>query len=328
MVSLMIPCYNAGTYLERCLNSVLNQTFKDIELIVVNDGSSDNSEEIIENLSPRFENELTKFVYVYQKNKGVGAACNEAFKHATGEYLILLDTDDMILPESVEEQSKWLTTHPDYDIVRTNGYYVDEKDLSKDKNLLEVEPEKVEDKNLFEELFYGTTYLWPGSYMIRMSALDKLYPDHEIYPSRSGQNLQFLMMAAYHGKDGFIDKPLMRYTVRAESLSHFSDGDVLQKNVNAMLGYKNIRKYLIDNYIDSADRAYWNLQLELLYAGIFTRFAIKYKNAEMRDKYYSEFKKLNDGKIDWNLTIDYYGSKNKVIYYFLRLMRKLKIIKV
>lgn len=327
MVSLMIPCYNAGVYLERCLNSVLNQTYKDIELIIVNDGSSDNSEEIIEKLRPRLENELARFVYVYQENKGVGAACNEAFKHATGEYLILLDTDDMILPESIEEQSKYLSAHPDYDIVRTNGYYVDENDLAADKNILEVNPETVEKRNLFEELFYGTTYLWPGSYMIRMSALDKIYPDREIYPSRSGQNLQFLMMAAYRGKDGFINKPLMRYTVRAESLSHFTDGDVLQKHINAMLGYKDIRKYLVDNYIDSEDRAYWNLQLELLYSKIFVRFAVKYQNAEMRDKYYSEFKKLNSGKADWNLTIDYYSSKNKIIYYFLRLMRKLRIIK-
>ena len=71
-------------------------------------------------------------------------------------------------------------------------------------------------ENVFNELFNGTTYLWPGTYMIRMNVLDKLYPDREIYPSRNGQNMQLVMMAAYVSKAGFIDIPLMKYVLQKD----------------------------------------------------------------------------------------------------------------
>ena len=80
MVSLIIPCYNSEKYIGRCLESVLEQTDKDIELILVNDGSTDNSSHIINEYRSKLEHELTKFVYLEQDNQGVGAACNNAFQ--------------------------------------------------------------------------------------------------------------------------------------------------------------------------------------------------------------------------------------------------------
>lgn len=129
MVSLIIPCYNAEKYIGRCLDSVLNQTDRNIELIVVNDGSTDKTARIIEDYRHVLESDITRFIYISQENEGVGAACNNALKKVTGEFLTLLDADDIMLPESIEIRRKWLEEHSTYGLVRTNGYYVTEDNL-------------------------------------------------------------------------------------------------------------------------------------------------------------------------------------------------------
>ena len=106
MVSLIIPCYNSERYIGRCLESILNQSENDIELILVNDGSTDKSSSIIDHYRHQLENFLTRFVYIEQDNQGVGAACNNAFKKVTGKYLALLDSDDIILPDFIFRRSK------------------------------------------------------------------------------------------------------------------------------------------------------------------------------------------------------------------------------
>lgn len=218
MVSLIVPCYNGEKFIARCIESILNQTDHNIELILVNDGSMDSTSDIINGYRVELENTLAKFIYLEQENQGVGAACNNAFKRATGEYLTLLDSDDILLPESVSEMRKWLDEHPEHGFVRTNGYYVTEETLDSCERYLEVNDYMKTKENIFDEIFEGITYVWPGTYMIRMDVLKSLYPDREIYPSRYGQNLQFLMMAAYVSRAGFIDCPLMKYTLRRESL--------------------------------------------------------------------------------------------------------------
>ncbi len=138
MVSLIIPCYNAEKYIGRCLDSVLNQTDRNIELIVVNDGSTDKTARIIEDYRHVLESDITRFIYISQENEGVGAACNNALKKVTGEFLTLLDADDIMLPESIEIRRKWLEEHSTYGLVRTNGYYVTEDNLELCNRLLEV----------------------------------------------------------------------------------------------------------------------------------------------------------------------------------------------
>ena len=327
MVSLIITCYNSGKYIERCLNSVLNQVDKDIELILVNDGSTDNTANIIKQYYSKLEDSLTKFIYIEQENQGVGSACNNAFKKVTGKYLTLLDSDDVMLPNSILERRIWLEKHPSFGLVRTNGYYITEDNYNHSKTLFEVNDYMKIKEDIFEELLYGKTYVWPGSYMIRMSVLDKIYPDREIYPSRSGQNLQFLMMAAYKSRAGFIDKPLMEYFVRKESLSHFSKGDVLSKEIRAMQGYKDIRCYLIKSFIPKEEQVEWNERINKFYAKIYLEIAIKYKDKYKAKKYYKEIQSLYNGSPELNIEILYYKLINPFKYYFLRLMRKMGLRK-
>ena len=102
--SIIIPVYNVEKYLRKCLDSVVKQTFKDYEIIIVNDGTKDNSMEIAEKYDATI---------IYQENQGLSAARNTGVRHAKGEYLIFLDSDDFIEPHLLEEIEKSMENQPD-----------------------------------------------------------------------------------------------------------------------------------------------------------------------------------------------------------------------
>lgn len=89
-VSVVIPVYNVKPYLERCVNSVLRQTYKDLEIILVDDGSTDGSGEMCDQIATRDP----RILVIHQKNQGLSGARNTGIHHSTGEYLLFLDSDD------------------------------------------------------------------------------------------------------------------------------------------------------------------------------------------------------------------------------------------
>lgn len=91
-VSIIVPVYNVASYLERCLNSLVSQTLKDIEIILVNDGSTDNSEEIIK----KYTKKDKRIIYLTKENGGQSSARNYGFKYANGEYIGYVDSDDWV----------------------------------------------------------------------------------------------------------------------------------------------------------------------------------------------------------------------------------------
>ena len=98
-ISLIVPVYNVEKYLKRALTSVENQTFKNFEVIIVNDGSTDGSLEIISEFVDRNKN----FTLINQENKGLGEARNVGIRHAKGRYVAFLDSDDFLEPEYLEK---------------------------------------------------------------------------------------------------------------------------------------------------------------------------------------------------------------------------------
>ena len=93
-VSVIVPVYNVEKYLEQCLNSIINQTYKNIEIIIVNDGSTDNSLDIIERFRNKNKNKSIKVIS--QENKGISEARNTGLKNAVGEFILFVDSDDYL----------------------------------------------------------------------------------------------------------------------------------------------------------------------------------------------------------------------------------------
>ena len=113
LVSVIVPCYNQSEYIAETLESVLGQTYKCWECIIINDGSTDNSEEII--LS--FCKKDSRFKYIYQKNQGIVVARNNAIKQCHGRYILPLDGDDIILKEYLELAVKKLDENDNIELI-------------------------------------------------------------------------------------------------------------------------------------------------------------------------------------------------------------------
>lgn len=118
-VSVIVPCYNQGEYLADALESVLYQTFTDWECIIVNDGSSDNTEEVANKFC-----ELDKrFKYISQTNQGVSAARNNGIKASSGTYILPLDGDDVIDETYIGKAVQRFNTHPMTTLVYCKAAY-------------------------------------------------------------------------------------------------------------------------------------------------------------------------------------------------------------
>ena len=321
MVSIIVPCYNGEKFIKRCFNSILNQSYKQIEVILVNDGSTDKSEEIIFEYKSSFLEQGMKFNYIYKENGGLGSAINEGLKHVNGEYLTLLDIDDYIMVDSIKLKVEFLDLHRDYNVVRSNGYYVTEKNLDKKDNLFVVNEIEKNNIYIFDYLINAKTNNWAGSYMVRTEKLFNFYKDRNIYESRYGQNLQILLPLVYKSKSGFIDKPLMKYIRQENSLSSSTSTNSFDKQIENMLGYKEIREYMIDLIVDESEKNTYLKLIDINYARYI--MDLSYANRD-KQRIYENYNILkNLGCVNLEDKILYYGAKNKLIQYVLRIYRKL-----
>ena len=110
LISVMMTVYNGAPYLAEAIESVLAQTYRPVELVVVDDGSDDGSREITEGYLPQLR-------YVYHARRGMGASRNRAVELAKGQYLAYLDADDRLTPNALEKEAAALADHPEVDVV-------------------------------------------------------------------------------------------------------------------------------------------------------------------------------------------------------------------
>ncbi|MDT2757488.1 glycosyltransferase family 2 protein [Enterococcus asini] len=125
-ISIIIPIYNAESHLEECLISITNQTFNSFEVLLIDDGSIDNSKEV----ATEFERNDLRFHYFYQKNKGVSSARNKGLDFSKGEYIVFIDSDDTINSTFLENLFNGMEKQ--YDFVASGHIFINKK-----KNLYE-----------------------------------------------------------------------------------------------------------------------------------------------------------------------------------------------
>lgn len=114
LVTVIMPTYNRADLLPRAIESVLKQTFRDFELIIVDDGSTDGSVDLIRSY---MEKDKRIFLIVNNQNKGISYSRNRAYNAARGKYIMPMDSDDQILPNKLLVQTTFLENHPDIDLV-------------------------------------------------------------------------------------------------------------------------------------------------------------------------------------------------------------------
>lgn len=126
MISIIIPCYNAEKTIKRCLESVISQTYKNIEIVIINDGSIDKTDSIIK----KYIND-NRIKYYNRSNHGIGKTRNFGIKEATGEYITFLDSDDYLPNDAIDNLYK-LAQKNKLDLV-VSDYYVDNKNIKSEK---------------------------------------------------------------------------------------------------------------------------------------------------------------------------------------------------
>lgn len=228
LISLIVPCYNVSKTIAKYFDSVLTQTYKNIEIIAVDDGSDDETGSIIESYSDRFDSAGMKLKHITQSNQGLGGAINTGLKYATGEFLCWSDPDDFYYPEAMEIRLNALLSHSEYAVVSSDADIYSFPDLSTPVGRESSRLEHNTDADQFELLLNEKSIFCAGCHMVRMSAFDETHPDREIYKARRGQNWQMLLPVYNKFKRLFIDKPLYAYVVYPNSMS---SGDITEKAV-------------------------------------------------------------------------------------------------
>lgn len=209
LVSVIIPTYNRANIVTDAIESVLNQTYKNIEIIVVDDGSIDNTKEILRH----YENRIK---YIYKLNAGASSARNAGVREAKGEYIAFLDSDDLWHPERLAEIRNYLENNQEYSAVitdveniegttgKTIGYILYEKNWPYSENVLP----------------YVIKYLIGGfsNLTIKREAVLELGEFDE--KLKTAEDIDYFLRIATRYKIGLLAKPLLKYRKSADSLSH------------------------------------------------------------------------------------------------------------
>lgn len=255
VVSVIIPIYNAEKYLRRCLDSVCSQTFKDLEIICINDGSTDGSLGILRD----FLKKDKRIIVIDQKRQGINAIRALGCKKASGEYITFVDSDDFLVANMYEKMLN-VATQNDSDVVITNYNFFPKKTKNKDKWY-----RPYIGKNDWRFIARNTV---PWNKLIKKSFFDEIEMD-ELF-GVMGENA-FDVMLAVAKKINTIDEPLYNYRVGHKSLStNYSDVEWFKKTVSYnMEKYKyskekgfqlDTQNYFFYNYL------YYNLALMVVAA--------------------------------------------------------------
>ncbi len=322
LVSVIVPCYNGARFIDRCITSIIEQSYKNIQIIFVDDGSTDNTPEIIKT--------YPQVTYIYQHNTGLAGAIKTGFEKSAGKYITLLDVDDMYLPGCIEKRVIWLENNPDFNIVRSNGYYVKENDLKNNRRLFITDTVTTQSEDIFEGLITGKTVNWAGSYMVRTEPLKVFYCKHEFYTDCNAQNLQILMPLAYNGKCGFINEALSLYILQENSLSQENNKAVaFERTLKNYLGYNDIRLHLIRQIVSDPDKQHYYISLSQYHnAKACFWHAYEYNKIDCMKQHLDILEKLSPNIIEEKIA--YHQERgcliDKVLFVFYYIKRKLQKI--
>lgn len=165
LVSIVIPCYNHERFVQECIQSVIDQTYSNIELIIIDDGSKDNSVQAIEGMIKECQNRFTRFEFRSRPNKGLSSTLNEALEWVEGKYFAGLASDDLIMPSKISQQVSFLEKNHKFVAVFGGTVLID----NNSNTIGRVSPpERVYS---FEDIILNKHNLPAPTQLIRMSAM-------------------------------------------------------------------------------------------------------------------------------------------------------------
>jgi glycosyltransferase involved in cell wall biosynthesis len=230
VVSVVMPVYNSEQYLRAAVESILAQTFRDFELIAVDDGSTDGSASI---LADYHHQDGRILILTHSQNQGIVSALNRGLKIASGKYIARMDADDISSPERFERQVEFLESYPQVGILGTEAIFID----SHDREIARMShPQKdlsIRWTSLLANVFFHPTV------MIRRAVLTEYNLAYQ--PEfQSVEDYDLWLHLLEHTQAANLDRPLLRYRVHAGSIS--SQYEQVQKEKHTRISLATIQR--------------------------------------------------------------------------------------
>jgi len=205
MVSVIIPTFNRGYIVAEAIESVLSQTYRDFEIIVVDDGSTDNTREVLEPYRDRIR-------YFYQENKGVAGARNKGIEESRGAFIAFLDSDDIWLPEKLERQRQLFDHCPELGLVYTRFWRVY---YGGQKKKLEPKDKYLKKGYIYPQVLF-TYLIWAGSVMARKDCFNRVGRFNTSLPLV--QDRDMWLRIAREFKISFVNEPLVINRIQKDTV--------------------------------------------------------------------------------------------------------------
>ncbi len=303
-VSIVMSTYNSEKYLIEAIESILTQTYTNFEFIIINDGSTDNSLDIIKD----FMRKDKRIILISRENKGLPFSLNEGIMFAKGKYIARMDADDISLPLRLEKQINFMEKNREIGICGTAILNLDTgKQWLLNSN----------DKKLKTELLFSSIFAHPSVMIDRQILIDnKLFYNEKFLQA---QDFELWTRMAEYTKFANLKIPLLRYRVLEESITRVSDKNIEDryKIIKSIFIYSLKRLNIQNN--EEENRLHFNLTVntrirdnQIEFSSLEKYFS-KLVEANYREKIFDnqELKKVLGKKWFWNV---YYKKSIKALF--------------
>lgn len=261
LVSVVVPTYNQAPYLEEAINSARNQTYPHVEIVIVNDGSTDNSAEILKDLAAKD----SRIRYFNQKNQGFAVATNKAIEESKGEYIVHLDSDDVYEPEKIQKQLEMLQKDSTIDLVYTAIQVID----SEGNPLMQMRGSEMDHDTFFAQMLFRSIMPNPTTIMGKRVCFLNV-PYREKYKRSVDYDRVLRLAEKYRFK--YLDLPLTRWRRHERNLTNELE-KYKAEQLDILKGYK------VDDLMGYVDKAKLNVDEKILLKGNILYNIEKWKDA-------------------------------------------------
>lgn len=309
-VSVIVPVYNVEKYLNKCLDSLINQTFNDFEIIIINDGSPDDSKQIIEKYKSKY-NDFIKVIN--QSNQGLSASRNNGLKMASGAYIMFADSDDYLELNMLERMYSKITSEQ-ADVVICGNNVVNENY----QIISSTFPNNYESTDLTTQIILGNLSAW--NKIIKKDLLDdsSLLFRSNVWYEDIDFSFKLLLKSQ---KTCILNENLYNYSLRDGSIMNSKN---LVKNLDLIKAFDEIINY--SKNVNLYDKYYKEIEflvINHLYISCIVRILTNNNstNSEKKVLLNTVLSYINKNFHDYkkNIYIKYLSSNRKIIFYLIRL---------
>lgn len=262
LISAIIPTYNHGAFIREAVDSALAQTYKNIEVIIVDDGSTDGTNSLLACYGNRIN-------YIYQENRGLSAARNRGIREAKGDFIAFLDADDVWFPDKLIMQLKEFSYSPYVGLVGCGGYFISENGKALEQF---IKLNYKSHKNLLNDLYLKNIVSGGSEVLVKNKCFERVGMFDESLKAAEDWDMWLRILSKYEAR--FVEKPLVKIRVSENSMSGSSNADKMLKNELVVL----------DKYFSSHDTSNKSLLKAKAYSTRYLSAAIAYReNGRLSD---------------------------------------------